>query len=85
MNDAYLYAAARTPFGRFNGALAGVRPDDLAATALTGLLAKTPDLDHAAIGDVVRGNAKVPARTTATSAGWRCCWPGCRRACPPPP
>ncbi|MFF4827653.1 thiolase family protein [Streptomyces sp. NPDC001312] len=57
MSDAYLYAAARTPFGRFNGALAGARPDDLAATALTGLLAKAPGLDHAAIGDVVWGNA----------------------------
>ncbi|MFB6551896.1 thiolase family protein [Streptomyces sp. NPDC056405] len=57
MSDAYLYAAARTPFGRFNGALAGVRPDDLAATALTGLLAKAPALDRAAIGDVVWGNA----------------------------
>ncbi|MGW4022385.1 thiolase family protein [Streptomyces sp. NPDC005009] len=57
MSDAYLYAAARTSFGRFGGALAGVRPDDLAATALTGLLDKTPDLDRAAIGDVVWGNA----------------------------
>ncbi|WP_318215112.1 thiolase family protein [Streptomyces sp. SCL15-6] len=57
MSDAYLYAAARTPFGRFGGALAGVRPDDLAATALTGLLDTTPDLDRAAIGDVVWGNA----------------------------
>ncbi|MGF1339742.1 thiolase family protein [Streptomyces flavovirens] len=57
MSDAHLYAAARTPFGRFGGALAGVRPDDLAATALTGLLDKTPDLDPAAIGDVVWGNA----------------------------
>ncbi|MFH9983165.1 thiolase family protein [Streptomyces sp. NPDC017179] len=57
MIDAYLYAAARTPFGRFNGALAGARPDDLAATALTGLLAKAPGLEHAAIGDVVWGNA----------------------------
>ncbi|MFD4951301.1 thiolase family protein [Streptomyces sp. NPDC058451] len=57
MSDAYLYAAARTPFGRFNGALAGTRPDDLAAAALTGLLAKAPGLDHAAIGDVVWGNA----------------------------
>ncbi|MFF9217138.1 thiolase family protein [Streptomyces viridosporus] len=57
MSDAYLYAAVRTPFGRFGGALAGVRPDDLAATALTGLLDKTPDLDRAAIGDVVWGNA----------------------------
>ncbi|WP_217245059.1 thiolase family protein [Streptomyces sp. AC602_WCS936] len=57
MSDAYLYAAARTPFGRFGGALAGVRPDDLAATALTGLLDTSPDLDRAAIGDVVWGNA----------------------------
>ncbi|GAA2479397.1 thiolase family protein [Streptomyces thermolineatus] len=57
MTGAYLYAAARTPFGRFNGALAGVRPDDLAATALTGVLSKAPGLDPAGIGDVVWGNA----------------------------
>lgn len=31
MSHACLYAAARTPFGRFNGAQAGARPDDLAA------------------------------------------------------
>ena len=55
--DAFLYAAARTPFGRFGGALAGVRPDDLAAVALTGLLAKAPALDPARIGDVIWGNA----------------------------
>jgi acetyl-CoA acyltransferase len=57
VSDAYLYAALRTPFGRFNGALAAVRPDDLAALALTGLLDRAPDLDRAAIGDVVWGNA----------------------------
>jgi acetyl-CoA acetyltransferase family protein len=57
MNDPYLYAAARTPFGRFGGALAGVRPDDLAAVALTGLLGKVPALDPAVIGEVVLGNA----------------------------
>ncbi|MER6330475.1 thiolase family protein [Streptomyces sp. NPDC014983] len=57
MNDAYLYAAVRTPFGRFAGALAGVRPDDLAATALRGLLDRAPGLDRAEIGDVVWGNA----------------------------
>ena len=42
---AFVYAAARTPFGRFGGALAEVRPDDLAATAITGVLAKAPGLD----------------------------------------
>ncbi|MGW4434990.1 thiolase family protein [Streptomyces sp. NPDC004596] len=57
MTSAFLYAAARTPFGRFGGALADVRPDDLAATALAGVLAKVPELDPALIGDVVLGNA----------------------------
>jgi acetyl-CoA acyltransferase len=55
--SAYVYAAARTPFGRFNGALAGVRPDDLAATALQGLLAKVPGLEAAAIDEIVWGCA----------------------------
>lgn len=57
MTDAYLYAASRTPFGRFNGALAAVRPDDLAAASVTALLARTPDLEHDRIDDVVFGNA----------------------------
>ena len=55
--DAFVYAAVRTPFGRFGGALADVRPDDLAATAITGLLEKAPRLDPERIGDVVWGNA----------------------------
>ena len=38
MSSAFVYAAVRTPFGRFGGALAEVRPDDLAATVLTGVL-----------------------------------------------
>jgi acetyl-CoA acetyltransferase family protein len=57
VTPSYLYAAVRTPFGRFGGALAEVRPDDLAAIALQGVLAKTPELDPAAIGDVVWGCA----------------------------
>ncbi|MEU0213148.1 thiolase family protein [Streptomyces canus] len=55
--SAFLYSATRTPFGRFNGALAGVRPDDLAAAAITSTLARVPGLDPAAIDDVVWGNA----------------------------
>ncbi|MEU6228463.1 thiolase family protein [Streptomyces sp. NPDC047042] len=55
--SAFIYAATRTPFGRFNGALAGVRPDDLAAAAITSTLAGVPELDPAAIDDVVWGNA----------------------------
>ena len=57
MTSAFVYAATRTPFGRFGGALADVRPDDLAATAITGVLAKAPDLDPERIADVVWGNA----------------------------
>lgn len=57
VTDSYLYAAARTPFGRFAGALADVRPDDLAASAITATLAKAPGLDPAEIDDVVWGNA----------------------------
>ena len=57
MTAAYLYDAVRTPFGRFGGALAEVRPDDLAATTLRAVLDRSPDLDPATIGDVVWGNA----------------------------
>ena len=57
MTDAYLHAAVRTPFGRFNGALAGVRPDDLAATAIRAVLARTPGLEPDQVGEVVWGNA----------------------------
>jgi acetyl-CoA acyltransferase len=57
MTDCFVYAVARTPFGRLGGALADTRPDDLAATALTGVLAKVPGLDPAEVGDVVWGNA----------------------------
>ena len=46
----------RTPVGRHGGALAGTRPDDLAAHVLRELLARNPALDPAAIGDVVFGN-----------------------------
>lgn len=55
--SAYVYSAVRTPFGKFNGSLADVRPDDLAAGVVRAALARTPDLDPAAIGDVVWGNA----------------------------
>lgn len=57
MTDSFLYAAVRTPFGRFGGALANTRPDDLATTALQGLLAKTPHLQPQAIDDVYWGLA----------------------------
>jgi acetyl-CoA acetyltransferase len=57
MSGAYVYAAVRTPFGKLGGGLANIRPDDLAATVLSGLLAKTPGLDPGAIDEVMWGNA----------------------------
>jgi acetyl-CoA acyltransferase len=57
MATAYLYDAVRTPFGRFNGALAGVRPDDLASYVITALLERHPGLDSAAVDEVIFGNA----------------------------
>ncbi|MFI6208202.1 thiolase family protein [Streptomyces sp. NPDC051041] len=57
MKDVYIVDAVRTPIGRYNGALAAVRPDDLAAHAVRALLARTPRLDPARIEDVYFGNA----------------------------
>src|SRR3954468_24549001 len=55
--DVYILDAIRTPIGRHGGALAGVRPDDLAAHALKSLVERSPDLDPAQIEDVVFGDA----------------------------
>ena len=57
MSAAFICDAVRTPFGRYGGALAAVRPDDLAAIPLRALLARNPRLDAAAIDDVVLGCA----------------------------
>ncbi|MEU7501793.1 thiolase family protein [Streptomyces griseofuscus] len=57
MRDVYIVDAVRTPIGRYNGALAPVRPDDLAAHVIRELLARTPALDPSLIEDVYFGNA----------------------------
>jgi acetyl-CoA acetyltransferase family protein len=57
MSEAYVLDAVRAPFGRYGGALAGVRPDDLGAHAVRSLLARAPQLDPARIDDVMFGNA----------------------------
>ncbi|MFY1692099.1 thiolase family protein [Plantactinospora sp. WMMB782] len=56
-NDVYVLDAVRTPIGRYGGALAQVRPDDLAAHVLRELLRRSPDLDPTRIDDVLLGNA----------------------------
>jgi acetyl-CoA acetyltransferase family protein len=57
MTAALIYDAVRTPFGRYGKALAGIRPDDLAASTLKALLERHPDFDPARIDDVVLGDA----------------------------
>ena len=52
--EAVIVDAVRTPVGRHRGALAGVRPDDLAAVAIAGLVART-GIDTGAIDDVILG------------------------------
>jgi acetyl-CoA acetyltransferase family protein len=56
MTDAYVLDAVRAPFGRYGGALAGVRPDDLAAHVVKALLDRH-DVDPERIDDVMFGNA----------------------------
>ena len=59
MSEAVLVAAVRTPVGRApKGALSTTRPDDLAATAINGALARVPALDKSAIDDVILGCAQ---------------------------
>ena len=55
MLDAYLYAGLRTPFGRHGGALAPVRPDDLAAGVLRELLARH-GIPGEEVEDLILGN-----------------------------
>jgi 3-oxoadipyl-CoA thiolase len=57
MTDAFICDALRTPFGRYAGALSAVRADDLGAIPIRALLARHPELDPAAIDDVLYGCA----------------------------
>ena len=57
MNEAFLCDAVRTPFGRYGGALSGVRADELAAVPIKALLARNPSLHSAAVDDVILGCA----------------------------
>ena len=57
MNQAYICDAIRTPFGRYGGALANVRTDDLGAIPLKALMARNPGVDWQALTDVLFGCA----------------------------
>jgi 3-oxoadipyl-CoA thiolase len=57
MTDAFICDAVRTPIGRYGGALAAVRADDMAAVPLAALLKRNPSLEAAAIEEVLLGCA----------------------------
>ena len=57
MNQAYLYDAIRTPFGKLGGTLSGHRPDDLAAHVVREIVARAPQLDPETIDETIFGNA----------------------------
>ena len=57
MNEAFICDAVRTPFGRYGGTLAAVRPDDLAAIPIRALIERNPRVDWQAVDDVVFGCA----------------------------
>lgn len=57
MEHAFLCDAIRTPFGRYGGALASVRTDDLAAIPLKALIERNPRVDWQAVDDVIYGCA----------------------------
>jgi 3-oxoadipyl-CoA thiolase len=77
MTTAYICDGIRTPIGRYGGALAKVRADDLAAIPLRALAARNPGLDLSAIDEVVLGCANQAgednrnvARMALLLAGW---------------
>jgi acetyl-CoA acyltransferase len=57
MNEVFLCDAVRTPFGRYGGALASIRADDLAAIPIRALAERNPDVDWSAVDDVIFGCA----------------------------
>jgi acetyl-CoA acyltransferase len=57
MNAAYICDAIRTPFGKYGGALATVRADDLAALPIKALMARNPSVDWSACDDLIYGCA----------------------------
>ncbi|MDQ7743855.1 3-oxoadipyl-CoA thiolase [Hydrogenophaga pseudoflava] len=83
MNHAFICDAVRTPFGRYGGALSGVRADDLGAVPLRVLMERHAQLDWEAVADVVYGCANQAgednrnvARMSALLAGLPVSLPG---------
>ena len=70
--DVYIVDAVRTPVGKFGGALAKVRPDDLAATVVRALLDRNPSLDPARVDEVYFGAANQAGEDNRNVARMAC-------------
>ena len=57
MQDVFIVDSVRSAVGKFNGSLANVRPDDLAATIIRSLLQRNPGFDPAVLDEVILGAA----------------------------
>ncbi len=57
MKTAYIVDAVRTPVGKYGGTLSSIRPDDLLAHVIKGILDRNPSIDPAKIEDVIAGAA----------------------------
>jgi 3-oxoadipyl-CoA thiolase len=72
MAEAFICDTIRTPIGRFGGALAAIRPDDLAALVIRALIQRNPDVDWSQADDVIMGCANQAGednRNVARMAG----------------
>ncbi|MDO8319147.1 3-oxoadipyl-CoA thiolase [Rhodoferax sp.] len=72
MTEAFICDAIRTPIGRYGGALAGVRADDLAAIPLKALMERNPQVNWASVDDIIYGCANQAGednRNVARMAG----------------
>src|SRR5690606_4564046 len=83
MTQAFICDAIRTPFGRYGGALSGVRTDDLGAVPIKALMERNPGVDWKAVDDVLYGCANQAgednrnvARMAALLAGLPIAVPG---------
>ena len=57
MKQVYIIDAVRTPVGKYGGSLSSIRPDDLLAHVIKGLLQRNPNVDPSSIEDVIAGDA----------------------------
>ena len=80
MNQAYICDAIRTPFGRYGGVLSSVRTDDLGAIPIAALMARNPQVDWAALTDLIYGCVNQAGEDNRNVGRMAALLAGCRRS-----